>query len=74
VMDIHTMPGLARFFALAKMRQYPQRIVLVETAGTLAWVPAEPGRVTVLALTSAGRIRKVSYWNPSNEPLAGYLQ
>lgn len=74
VMDIHTMPGVARLFALPKMRKYPQRIVLVETAGTLAWVPAQPGRVTVLALTPAGRIRKISYGIPDSEPVAGCLQ
>ena len=74
VMDIHTMPSVARLFALPKMRKYPQRIVLVETAGTLAWVPTQQGRVTVLALTSEGRIHKISYWNPDSEPVAGYLQ
>jgi hypothetical protein len=71
VMDIHAMPGVARFFALPKMRKYPQRIVLVETAGTLAWVPTQPGRVTVLELTPAGRIQKISYWNPAGGPVAG---
>jgi hypothetical protein len=71
VMDIHAMPGVARFFALPKMRTYPQRIVLVETAGTLAWVPTQPGRVTVLELTPAGRIQKISYWNPAGGPVAG---
>ena len=71
VMDIHTMPFVARLFALPKMRKYPQRIVLVDSAETLAWVPAQPGRVTVLALTSAGRIQKISYWNPDSEPVAG---
>ena len=74
LLDIHTMPAVARLFALPKMRKYPQRIVLVETAGTLAAFPAQPGRVTVLALTSAGRIKKISFWNPASEPVAGYLQ
>jgi len=74
VMDIHTMPGVARLFALPKMRKYPQRIVLVETAGMLAWVPTQAGRVTVLALTPAGRIQKISYWNPDSEPVEGCLQ
>jgi hypothetical protein len=74
IMDIHTMPFVARLFALPKMRKYPQRIVLVETAGMLAWVPVQPGRVTVLALTSEGRIQKISYWNPDSEPVAGFLQ
>jgi hypothetical protein len=71
VMDIHTMPGVARFFALPTMRKYPQRIVLVDSAKTLAWVPVQPGRVTLLTLTSAGRIQKISYWNPDREPVAG---
>jgi hypothetical protein len=33
----------------------------------------QPGRVTVLALTSEGRIQKISYWNPDSEPVAGFL-
>ena len=74
VMDIHTMPGVARLFALPKMRKYPQRIVLVDSAETLAWVPVQPGRVTVLALTLEGRVQKISYWNPDSEPVAGCLQ
>ena len=73
-MDIHAMPFVARLFALPAMRKYPQRIVLVDSAETLAWVPVQPGRVTVLALTSAGRIQKISYWNPDGEPAAGFLQ
>jgi hypothetical protein len=74
VLDIHSMPSIARVFALPKMRKYPQRIVLVETAETLAAFPVQPGRVTVLALTSAGRVRKISYWDPAREPVAGCLQ
>jgi hypothetical protein len=74
VMDIHAMPFVARLFALPTMRKYPQRIVLVDSAETLAWVPVQPGRVTVLTLTQAGRIQKISYWNPDSEPVAGYLQ
>ena len=74
VMDIHTMPSVARLFALPKMRKYPQRIVLVETAGTLEWVPVQPGRVTVLALTPTGRIQKSSFWDPDSKPVTEYLQ
>jgi hypothetical protein len=74
MMDIHTMPGVAKLFAMPKMRKYSHRIVLVETAGMLAWVPTQASRVTVLALTPAGRIEKVSFWNPDNEPVTGYLQ
>lgn len=71
LMDIHTMPGVARVFALPKLRKYPQRIVLVDTADALAALPAQPGRVTVLALTPAGRVEKISFWDPEREPVAG---
>ena len=74
LMDIHTMPSIARLFAFPKMRKYPERIVLVDSADTLAKFPSQPGRVTVLALTPAGRIQKISYWNPDSEPVAGYLK
>jgi hypothetical protein len=74
LVDIHTMPAVARVFALPTLRKYPHRIVLVETADALAAFPAQPGRVTVLALTPAKRIQKISYWNPAREPLAGFLE
>ena len=74
LMDIHTMPAIARVFALPKLRKYPQRIVLVDTADALAAFPAQPGHVTVLALTPAGRVEKISYWDPAREPVNGFLQ
>ncbi len=70
LMDIHTMPAVARLFALPKMRKYPHRIVLVEAADTSALFPVQSGRVTVLALTAAGRVRKIGYWDPAHEPVA----
>jgi len=74
LLDIHTMPAVARVFALPKMRKYPQRIILVEAAETLAAFPMQAGRVTVLTLTPARRIRKISYWDPAREPVAGCLK
>lgn len=71
LMDIHTMPAIARVFALPKLRKYPHRIVLVASADALAAFPAQPDRVTVLALTPAGRVEKISYWDPTLEPVAG---
>jgi hypothetical protein len=68
LMDIHPMPRIAKVFALPKMRKYPQRIVLFETKGDLSWAPTQPGQVTVLSLTPAGRVRKIAYWNPATEP------
>jgi hypothetical protein len=63
------MQAVARGFAMPKLRQYPQRIVLVDSANGLADIPVKPDRVTVLTLTS-GRIAKISYWNPASEPAA----
>ena len=74
LMDIHTMPAIARVFALPKLRTNPHRIVLVDTADALAAFPAQPGRVTVLALTPAGRVEKISFWDPAGEPVAEFLK
>lgn len=67
LMDIHPMPGVARLFALPKMRKYPQRIVLIETAGALNWVPAKTNQVTVLKLTPEGRVKQISFWQPDDQ-------
>ena len=60
--------------ALGDEKRSGDRIVLVDTADTLAAFPTQPGRVTVLALTPAKRIQKISYWDPAREPLAGFLE
>ena len=73
VLDIHTMPAIARVFALPKMRKYPQRIILAEAASLLAPFPHQPGRITVLALTPTGKIKEIRYWNPEREALASQL-
>ena len=67
LMDIHPMPEVGKFFALRKMRKYPQRIILIETKDTLNWVPTKASHVTVLKLTKEGRIEKISYWQPAAE-------
>ncbi len=74
LMDIHTMPAVARYFAFPMLRKYPQRIVLVDNAETLSRVPVQPGRVTILKLTPDGRIAKISFWQPANEPVAEVLK
>lgn len=71
LMDIHSMPAVARFFAFPKMRKYPQRIVFIDDDATLRDFPVQSGRITVLALSPAGRISKISYWNPASEPVDG---
>ena len=70
VMDIHTMPAVARVFALPKMRKYPHRIILAETADLLSAFPHQSEKITVLVLTPAGKIREIRYWNPITEATA----
>lgn len=67
LMDIHPMPGIAKVFALPKMRKYPHRIVLIETKGVLNWAPTKAGHVSVLSLTPDGKVSKVAYWNPTTD-------
>jgi len=71
LLDIHTMPAIARYFAIPKMRKYPMRIILVDSAQTLTVFPTRPGRVTVVTLSPDHRLRKISYWDPQSEPVAG---
>ncbi|MGA2248126.1 MAG: hypothetical protein ABSH48_24340 [Verrucomicrobiota bacterium] len=74
VLDIHTMPGVARLFALPKMRKYPHRIILGDDEKLLAPFPRQAGRITVLVLTSEGKIQEVRYWNPSAEEPSAVLK
>jgi len=74
LLDIHTMPTIARFFAFPKMRKYPQRIILVDTSETLAIFPARPGRVTIVAVTPDRRVKQIKYWDPVGEPVAECFQ
>ena len=71
--DIHTMPAIARVFALPKMRKYPHRIILGDDEHLLAPFPRQPDRITVLVLAADGKIKEIRYWNPANEALATRL-
>ena len=74
VLDVHTMPVVARFFALQKMQKYPQRIVLAESEALLAPFPHQTGRVTIVALTATGQIREILFWNPTADALEPLLK
>jgi hypothetical protein len=74
VLDIHTMPGIARVFAFPKMRKYPHRIILGDDANLLAPFPRQDGRITVLVLTPDGKICEIRYWNPATEMLGTVLK
>ena len=73
VLDIHTMPAIARVFALPKMRKYPHRIILGDDERLLAPFPRQPDRITVLVLTTARKIKEIRYWNPATEALGARL-
>ncbi len=70
VLDIHTMPAIGRFFALPKMRKYPERIILAEKAGLLAPFPHQPEKITVLVLSKSGAINEIRYWDPATDALS----
>lgn len=74
VLDIHTMPGIARLFAFPKLRKYPHRIVLGDDEKMLAVFPRQPEKITVLVLTPTGKISEIRYWNPATETLEAILR
>jgi len=74
LMDVHTMPAIGKFFAIPKMQKYPERIVLIDTAGALDWLPAKTGSLTVLKLTPDARIKKISYWQPASESVTNLFE
>jgi hypothetical protein len=74
LLDTHTMPAIARVFALPKMRKYPHRIILGDDAAVLAPFPRQEGHITVLTLAPDGKIKEVRYWHPTDEPLAPLLK
>jgi hypothetical protein len=74
VLDIHSMPSIARMFAFPKMRKYPHRIILGDDENLLAPFPRQDGKITVLVLTADGKIQEVRYWNPTSEALDAVLK
>ncbi|MCB1122715.1 MAG: hypothetical protein KJT03_14275 [Verrucomicrobiae bacterium] len=67
--NIYGMPGIARTFAMPKMRRYPHRIMLADEKGLLDNYPNEKGKVTVFALNADGKISKIAFWDPkAGEP------
>jgi hypothetical protein len=74
VLDVHTMPAVARLFALPKMRKYPHRIILGEDESLLAPFPRQAGRITLLVLARDLKIQEIRFWNPATEGLGGVLK
>jgi hypothetical protein len=67
ISNIHGMPGIGRAFALPKMKKYPHRILLADTADFLARYPAQEDMLTVLALDERGVITAIHHVNPKKE-------
>jgi len=66
LMDIHAMPGIARWFAFPKMKKYPHRIVFIDSRIVLTNFPSKTNRIAVISL-NADRIQRIGFWDPANE-------
>ena len=62
--NIHGMPGIARAFAMPKMRKYPHRILIADGKDFLARYPTQEDQLTVLSLDAAGVITDISFVDP----------
>lgn len=66
IADISSMPALiTRLVALPRMRERPYRILLVEEASTVDFLPRQPSAVTVLRL-SEGTVDEVLFADSEN--------
>jgi hypothetical protein len=59
--NIHGMPGIARTFALPKMRKYPHRILLADGEHFLDRYPRQENHLTALELDAAGAITAIRF-------------
>jgi hypothetical protein len=62
--NIHGMPGIARAFAMPKMRKYPHRILIADGKDFLARYPTQEDQLTVLTLDAAGVITDIRFVDP----------
>jgi hypothetical protein len=67
ISNIHGMPGIARVFAMPKMKKYPHRILLADAEGFLARYPVKEDHLTVLSLDDKGTITDVRHLKPAKE-------
>ena len=62
--NIYGMPGIARAFAMPKMRKYPHRILIADGKDFLARYPTQEDQLTVLTLDAAGVITDIRFVEP----------
>jgi len=59
--NIHGMPGIARRFAMPKMRKYPHRILLADAEHFLDRYPRKDDHLTVLTLDESGHVTAIAF-------------
>ncbi|MBA4135922.1 MAG: hypothetical protein C0518_01245 [Opitutus sp.] len=69
--NIHGMPGIARTFAMPKMRKYPHRILLADAENFLARYPSQANHLTALSLDEKGVITAIRFV-PKKEAAAAF--
>jgi len=62
--NIHGMPGIARAFAMPKMRKYPHRILIADGKDFLARYPTQEDQLTVLTPDATGVITDIRFVDP----------
>ncbi len=73
LMDSHKIPSLVRGLAVHKMKESPERIILCDDKKLLESFPHKTDRITILALTSEGRIKDIRYWDAASEKIEDFL-
>lgn len=61
IANIHGMPGIARTFAMPKMRRYPHRILLADAEHFLDRYPSKENHLTVILLDEKGAVTSVRF-------------
>lgn len=70
IANIHGMPGIARTFAMPKMRKYPHRILLADAEDFLARYPEKENHLTVVTLDEKGVITDIGFVAKKEAPKA----
>ena len=61
IANIHGMPGIARTFAMPKMRRYPHRIILADAEHFLDRYPSKDNHLTVISLDEKSVVTSVGF-------------
>jgi hypothetical protein len=67
ISNIYGMPGIARTFAMPKMRRYPHRVLLADAEDFLARYPKKDDHLTVLNLDEQGVVRAIRFVDPKTD-------